>query len=85
MTTPGPYNAITDIDGLQVGQAEDARARTGVTVLLAARPRSTQTSNATAPHAQPQAPGSREVWEAARLHARTGTRARGEIRHPYPL
>ena len=38
MTTPGPYNAITDIDGLQVGQAEDARARTGVTVLLAARP-----------------------------------------------
>ncbi|MDR6292600.1 MULTISPECIES: P1 family peptidase [Inquilinus] len=31
---PGPRNAITDIAGLRVGQAEDLAARTGVTVLL---------------------------------------------------
>jgi L-aminopeptidase/D-esterase-like protein len=32
---PGPLNLITDVAGLQVGQAEDAAARTGVTVILA--------------------------------------------------
>lgn len=31
---PGPCNLITDIKGLAVGQAEDARVRTGVTVIL---------------------------------------------------
>ncbi|MDD3838847.1 MAG: P1 family peptidase [Phenylobacterium sp.] len=31
---PGPRNLITDVPGLLVGQAEDAAARTGVTVLL---------------------------------------------------
>jgi len=31
---PGPRNLITDVPGLKVGQAEDARARTGVTVIL---------------------------------------------------
>ncbi|WP_420560702.1 P1 family peptidase [Tepidicaulis sp.] len=31
---PGPRNLITDIKGLAVGQAEDARVRTGVTVIL---------------------------------------------------
>lgn len=31
---PGPRNLITDVAGLTVGQAEDAKARTGVTVLL---------------------------------------------------
>lgn len=31
---PGPRNLITDVAGLRVGQAEDPRARTGVTVLL---------------------------------------------------
>ncbi|MDZ4370889.1 MAG: P1 family peptidase [Phenylobacterium sp.] len=31
---PGPRNRITDVPGLRVGQAEDARARTGVTVIL---------------------------------------------------
>jgi L-aminopeptidase/D-esterase-like protein len=31
---PGAYNLITDVPGLSVGQAEDARARTGVTVIL---------------------------------------------------
>jgi L-aminopeptidase/D-esterase-like protein len=31
---PGPRNAITDVSGLQIGQADDASARTGVTVIL---------------------------------------------------
>ena len=31
---PGPRNLITDVPGLKVGQAEDARARSGVTVIL---------------------------------------------------
>lgn len=32
--TSGPLNLITDVDGLQIGQAQDERVRTGVTVLL---------------------------------------------------
>ena len=35
---PGPLNRITDVPGLRVGQAEDVAARTGVTVILPARP-----------------------------------------------
>ena len=31
---PGPRNLITDVPGLRVGQAQDARVRTGVTVIL---------------------------------------------------
>lgn len=31
---PGPRNSITDVPGLKVGQAHDARVRTGVTVVL---------------------------------------------------
>lgn len=31
---PGPLNLITDVPGLAVGQADDAHARTGVTVIL---------------------------------------------------
>jgi L-aminopeptidase/D-esterase-like protein len=31
---PGPLNLITDVAGLRVGQAQDARVRTGVTVIL---------------------------------------------------
>jgi len=31
---PGPRNLITDVEGLRVGQADDARACTGVTVIL---------------------------------------------------
>jgi L-aminopeptidase/D-esterase-like protein len=34
MLRPGPRNLITDVPGLKVGQAHDAGARTGVTVLL---------------------------------------------------
>lgn len=35
MSGPGPRNLITDVDGLRVGNVEDARIRTGVSVLLA--------------------------------------------------
>lgn len=38
MTRPGPRNLITDVEGLSVGQAQDAAVRTGVTVVLADRP-----------------------------------------------
>ena len=34
---PGPRNLITDVDGLAVGNAEDARVRSGVTVVLPER------------------------------------------------
>ncbi|MFP6748513.1 MAG: P1 family peptidase [Alphaproteobacteria bacterium] len=34
MIRPGPRNLITDVDGILVGNAEDQRARTGVTVVL---------------------------------------------------
>ncbi|MGH7022568.1 MAG: P1 family peptidase [Caulobacteraceae bacterium] len=34
MTAPGARNLITDVPGLTVGQAQDARARSGVTVIL---------------------------------------------------
>lgn len=35
---PGPRNLVTDVAGITVGNAEDARVRSGVTVLLADRP-----------------------------------------------
>jgi L-aminopeptidase/D-esterase-like protein len=35
---PGPRNLITDVAGLSVGNAEDLRVRTGVTVVLPDRP-----------------------------------------------
>lgn len=38
MIRPGKHNLITDVPGLLVGQAEDARARTGVTVLTGEKP-----------------------------------------------
>ena len=34
MAKPGPRNLITDVDGILVGNAEDANARTGVTVIV---------------------------------------------------
>ncbi len=34
----GPFNRITDVDGLRVGNAEDPAIRTGVSVVLAERP-----------------------------------------------
>jgi L-aminopeptidase/D-esterase-like protein len=39
MPRPGPRNLITDVAGLSVGQAEDAAARTGVTVVMCAERR----------------------------------------------
>jgi L-aminopeptidase/D-esterase-like protein len=38
MLKPGPRNLITDVDGLLVGNAEEARLRSGVTVVLGERP-----------------------------------------------
>ncbi len=38
MLKPGPRNLITDVDGLLVGNAEDARLRSGVSVLMGERP-----------------------------------------------
>lgn len=35
---PGPLNLITDVPGLRVGNAHDARLRSGATVLVADRP-----------------------------------------------
>jgi L-aminopeptidase/D-esterase-like protein len=34
MLRPGPRNLITDVDGIRVGNAEDERVRSGVTVVL---------------------------------------------------
>ena len=36
--TPGPKNLITDVDGLRVGNAEDEKIKTGVTVLIGDSP-----------------------------------------------
>lgn len=38
MHPPGPGNLISDVDGIRVGNAEDHRVRTGVTVVLPDRP-----------------------------------------------
>src|SRR3972149_403254 len=38
MIGPGRRNLITDVDGILVGNAEDAGARTGVTVVFPAEP-----------------------------------------------
>lgn len=38
MLAPGPLNLITDVPGLTVGQAQDDRIKTGVTVLLGDAP-----------------------------------------------
>lgn len=38
MAGPGPDNDLTDIEGLRIGAAEDAAAKTGVSVVLCDRP-----------------------------------------------
>src|SRR5258708_33009167 len=38
MLKPGPRNLITDVDGILVGNTEDARLRSGVSVVLGERP-----------------------------------------------
>ncbi len=55
MTRPGSRNLITDVAGLTVGHAEDLKARTGVTVLLA------ETAFAAAVDVRGGAPGTRET------------------------
>jgi L-aminopeptidase/D-esterase-like protein len=55
MAGPGPRNLITDVPGILVGQAEDARVRTGVTVLLGEVP------FAAAADIRGGAPGTRDV------------------------
>src|SRR5438045_3017253 len=55
MAEPGPRNLITDVPGLLVGQAEDAGAITGTTVLIAERPA------VAAVDVRGGAPGSRET------------------------
>jgi len=52
---PGPRNLITDVPGLLVGNAQDAKLRSGVTVLTAARPFTA------AVHVMGGAPGTRET------------------------
>jgi D-aminopeptidase len=52
---PGPRNLISDVAGLVVGNAGDARLKSGVTVLTAARPFTA------AVHVMGGAPGTRET------------------------
>ncbi len=52
---PGPLNLITDVAGLMVGNAQDARLKSGVTVLTADRP------FAAGVHVMGGAPGTRET------------------------
>ena len=52
---PGPKNLITDVAGIRVGQAEDHRIKTGVTVLCAEAPFTASV------HVMGGAPGSRET------------------------
>ncbi|MDJ0859141.1 MAG: P1 family peptidase [Dinoroseobacter sp.] len=53
--TPGPRNLITDVTGLNVGNAQDATVKTGVTVLTADAPFTA------AVHVMGGAPGTRET------------------------
>ncbi|MDO5622869.1 MAG: P1 family peptidase [Paracoccus sp. (in: a-proteobacteria)] len=52
---PGPRNLITDIAGLRVGQAQDGRLKSGVTVLVADQPA------VCGVHVMGGAPGTRET------------------------
>jgi L-aminopeptidase/D-esterase-like protein len=52
---PGPKNLITDVAGLMVGNAEDARLRSGVSVLVGKRPFTA------AVHVMGGSPGTRET------------------------
>lgn len=53
--TPGPLNLITDVAGLRVGNAQDARVKTGVSVLLGDAPFTAGV------HVMGGAPGTRET------------------------
>jgi D-aminopeptidase len=55
MMTPGPRNAITDIKGLRVGNAQDDQLKSGTTVLIGERPLTASV------HVMGGAPGTRET------------------------
>ncbi|MEJ6393680.1 P1 family peptidase [Gymnodinialimonas sp. 2305UL16-5] len=55
MITPGPRNLITDVAGLRVGQAQDDRIKTGVSVVVGDAPFTA------AVHVMGGAPGTRET------------------------
>jgi L-aminopeptidase/D-esterase-like protein len=55
MDTPGPRNLITDVDGIRVGNADDGRWRSGVTVVL------TETGSVASVDVRGGAPGTRET------------------------
>lgn len=55
MTSTGPLNLITDVDGLSVGNATDSQIKTGATVLIGARPFTCGV------HVMGGAPGTRET------------------------
>ena len=52
---PGPRNLITDVDGILVGNAQDAMLKSGTTVLTADRPFTASV------HVMGGAPGTRET------------------------
>ena len=52
---PGPRNLLTDVAGLRVGHAEDARVKSGVTVIVCDEPA------AASVHMMGGAPGTRET------------------------
>ena len=52
---PGPRNLISDVDGIRVGNADDAALKSGVTVLAADRPLTASV------HVMGGAPGTRET------------------------
>jgi D-aminopeptidase len=55
MLTPGPRNLVTDVGGVLVGNADDSRLKSGVTVLTSDRP------FMAAVHVMGGAPGTRET------------------------
>jgi L-aminopeptidase/D-esterase-like protein len=71
MATTGPRNLITDVPGLLVGQAEDALAITGTTVVFCEKPAAASVD------VRGGAPGSREteLLDPASM-SRNGTRRR---------
>ena len=56
MMRPGPRNLITDVPGLRVGNAADARLKSGVTVLDRRRARSSPPSTSAAARRAPARP-----------------------------
>jgi len=67
---PGALNLITDVPGLQVGQAEDPKARTGVTVILPdGRATCSVDVRGGGPGTAASDAGPTDMFKAQRLHA----------------